>query len=446
MQPPLPQVLNPKQSATIYSIAHDVANRLVEPEVAAILAKRAQAQTSYPRSVHWQPYAVSQGNAGLAIMFGYLDACFPNEGWDVAGHGQLELAAGAAEGATQLPLGLFTGLSGLGFAAWSLSRMGTRYQQLLGTLESTLVPGVRAETNQFLRQRAGLSVHQYDLISGLCGVGAYLLCRHDKPAMAMALTRVLSCLIDMADEKGGVPGWYTPAHLLDEGVRGQFPSGYLNCGLAHGIPGPLALLSLSHHAGVRLAGLREAIDTFACWLIDHCLYDAWGVNWPIAVPAAWPNGQAGGDTNDAPSPSRAAWCYGSPGVARTLWLAGEALDNRQYREVALAAMEAVYRRPIMERRIDSPGFCHGVAGLLQITLRFAQDTQLPVFVDAARALTEQLVALYEPGAVLGYRQLELGGRQVDQPGLLDGAPGVIIPLLAVATRMDPFWDRLFLLT
>jgi hypothetical protein len=127
-------------------------------------------------------------------------------------------------------------------------------------------------------------------------------------------------------------------------------------------------------------------------------------------------------------------------------LAGQALDHSGYRELALAAMEAVYRRPLTERRIDSPTFCHGVAGLLQITLRFAQDTQRALFMEAAGRLAEQLLSSYALDSRLGYRSLEPGGQQVDQPGLLDGASGVPLVLLAAATAVEPAWDRLFLLS
>jgi hypothetical protein len=109
-------------------------------------------------------------------------------------------------------------------------------------------------------------------------------------------------------------------------------------------------------------------------------------------------------------------------------------------------MEAVYRRPLHVRRIDSPTFCHGVAGLLQITFRFAHETGLPQFTEAARALYEQLLSLYEPDSLLGYYSLEPGGNRVDQPGLLDGVPGVVLALLAAATSVEPTWDRLFLLS
>jgi hypothetical protein len=47
--------------------------------------------------------------------------------------------------------------------------------------------------------------------------------------------------------------------------------------------------------------------------------------------------------------------------------------------------------------------------------------------------------------MLGYRSWEPSGRKIDQPGLLDGAPGVLLVLLAASTTWEPRWDRAFLL-
>ena len=80
-----------------------------------------------------------------------------------------------------------------------------------------------------------------------------------------------------------------------------------------------------------------------------------------------------------------------------------------------------------------------------MTLRFANDTGLPDIADAAVAVTEQLLALHEPESLAGYRIIEPGGGRVDSPGLLDGAPGVVLTLLAAATDVEPGWDRAFLL-
>jgi lantibiotic biosynthesis protein len=432
---------------TAVAVAQEVAARLRDREQIEAAYMAAARQTAFPQSVYWAPHSIAQGDAGLALMCGYLDACFPDEGWDATAHQYLTLAARGAQQSGYLATGMFGGLSGFAFAAWSLSRQGTRYKKLLAAIEPTLLSQTVELADTLSRQKQSVSVGQFDLISGLSGVGAYLLCRREHQKPAAALRAVLRGLIALTSEDEGIPRWHTPAHLMsDEEKRLRlYPNGNLNCGLAHGIPGPLGLMALAVCSGVEVDGLKETIDRVASWLSQKRVDDAWGVNWPTAMPLA-PDGKAAAEPPPSAEPSRSAWCYGSPGVARALWFAGEALDNPEYRELAVEAMKAVYRRPVWERRIDSPTFCHGVAGLLQITLRFANDTGLPLFAEAAGTLSEQLLSLHDPDSLLGYYSLEPGGQRVDQPGLLDGAPGVVLVLLAAATDVEPNWDRLFLLS
>jgi hypothetical protein len=449
LRPAWQPVLPPDLAAAAIGVARDVSVRLRDPGQIDAAAAAAVEQTAFPRGIHWQPYSIAQGYAGLAITCGYLDQCFPSEAWDRVGRTYLTLAGHGAEASSHLPAGLWSGLSGLTFTAWYLSRQGTRYRKLLATLEEALLPQVFAIVGNVEHQRGGVSVGLFDLISGLSGIGAYLLCRikEDERAGA-ALEAVVRALIGLSHADADLPRWYTPAHLLgDEKLIDAYPHGNLNCGLAHGVPGPLAMLSLAHSHGVRASGLPDAIERLADWLVDHRCDDAWGINWPNAVALELDASTLKtGSAAAAPyGPSRTAWCYGSPGIARALWLAGEALDCAAYRDLAVRSMEAVYRRPRAERQIDSPTFCHGVAGLMQITLRFAHDTGLPLFRDMACALGEQLLSLFEPTTRLGYYSLEPGGRRVDQPGLLDGAPGVPLVLLAAATTQEPHWDRVFLL-
>src|SRR5690242_6229984 len=103
---PWKSILEPGQAATAVDIALEVATRMRERnQVETAIAAAAQ-QTAFPKSIHWQPYGVAQGYAGLAIMCGYLDACFPNQDWDVIGHRYIELAARAAEQQPYLPVGM----------------------------------------------------------------------------------------------------------------------------------------------------------------------------------------------------------------------------------------------------------------------------------------------------------------------------------------------------
>lgn len=432
-------VLDDPRRAAAVDAARDVATRVTDHRRVAEAIAAARAQTRFPTSVHWEPGSVAQGDAGLALLCAYADRCFPDEGWDAAGHDFLASAAAQAE-RTALGPSLYGGLAGLGFVASQLGRSGTRYTRMLESVDAALAPQAAGLADTLDRQEHGVAVGLFDAISGLAGVGAHLLVRRGRPHVDAALARALEALVGLTRASAaGPPRWFTPAELMfDEATAAMYPDGHLNCGLAHGIPGPLALMALAHRQGVDVPGLRDAIARIATWLHEHRANDAWGVNWPtmVALP---------GQTAAANEPSRAAWCYGSPGVARALWLAGTALDDERSTSLAAEAMRAVYRRPVHERQIDSPTFCHGVAGLLQITLRFAHDTGDAVFADAAADLTDQLLTAYDADRLLGFCSLEPGGNAVDQAGLLDGAPGVALVLLAAATDAEPTWDRLFLL-
>ena len=436
--------LDSDRASAAIAVARDGASRVADPELLITAIEAASRQTAFPETFGWTPFAVAEGDAGLALMCGYLDAYLPGEGWDRSAHGFLTRAVRAAEAVPSLPLGLFSGLSGLAFVAAALSRGGTRYQRLLDGLDDALLVRVAALAEAIRQTRGGIAVGQFDAISGLSGVGAYLLCRRERSPARATLQVVLSTLVALAGLDDGVPRWHTPQHLMaDEAMAREHPSGSLNCGLAHGIPGPLALMALALRDGVEVPGQRAAMRRVADWLVKHRVDDEWGVNWPSAAPVQSPRLAASHRT--VLRPTRSAWCYGSPGVARALWLAGEALGEPRLCALAVEAFEAVCRRPRDARHIDSPTFCHGVAGLLQITLRFSNDTGKLAFAQAVGALAEQLLDAYQPDRLLGYYSLEPEGNWVDRPGLLDGAAGVVMVLLSAATDVEPAWDRLFLI-
>jgi hypothetical protein len=134
-------------------------------------------------------------------------------------------------------------------------------------------------------------------------------------------------------------------------------------------------------------------------------------------------------------------------VAAALRLAGDALGGAgaRYRDLASAALSAAVARPAEVARADSATFCHGRAGLLAVTATFARATGDEGFRRAAAAIAAELVDRFDPAAPLGYRDREAGGRLVDQPGLLTGAPGVALALVGAAAPAEPGWARLFLL-
>jgi hypothetical protein len=428
--------------AAMQRVALEVASRLTEPaRVEAALEAARRRRGSNP-SVPWRDHGTANGYAGLSVFFGGLDRCFPMAGWDVTAHAHLRRAIEGVEVGGPLSLSLFDGLSGVVFACGYLSRGGTRYRKALAALDSQLLPRATAAADRLRSRGGGVAVEEFDLISGLTGVAAALLTRGSDPDARAVLENVLNALATLVDSESELPRWHTPTHLAHDGLRRSYPNGVLNCGLAHGIAGPLALLALATQADIPVEDGVAAMDRIVSWLLGHRVDDSCGVNWP----GVWPIRDAGSsETADRPKPSHAGWCYGSAGVARSLWLAGRVLRREDACDLAVAAMEAIQKRSPEHRGLASATFCHGVAGLFSITLLFAEETGLSSFARMAEGLGDELLSLYSTDTPLCYSSVEANGVRVDHPGLLDGAPGVALVLASAAAGGAMGWERLFAL-
>ena len=118
---------------------------------------------------------------------------------------------------------------------------------------------------------------------GLTGLGAYLLLRDSGNEL---LTSVLTYLVRLteplpADDQLGntVPGWWTLDQPTTQ-IHESLTSGHANNGMAHGIAGPLALLSLAKRRRITVQGHDEAIERICHWL------DMWRQATPAG--AWWP--------------------------------------------------------------------------------------------------------------------------------------------------------------
>ena len=180
--------LPPALASPAKRVVRDLAGRLRDQQRVGLAVAAAPTQTAFPLAVRWLAPTLGQGDAGIAMTCAYLDACWADEGWDRVGHNYLTTAAVAAEGLPQLSPAMFGGLAGLAFAAWSLSRGATRYRNLLATLDDALLPQVTAQANGLAWPTMdGMPFGQFDVISGLAGIGAYLLLRCEQPGALAAL-------------------------------------------------------------------------------------------------------------------------------------------------------------------------------------------------------------------------------------------------------------------
>ncbi|GAA1152613.1 lanthionine synthetase C family protein [Streptomyces hebeiensis] len=284
---------------------------------------------------------------------------------------------------------------------------------------------------------------EFDAIRGLTGYGAYLLRRNPGSSTMRAVLDYCVRLTEPITHHGEtLPGWWTetgPSGSSDD----RFPGGHANTGMAHGIGGVLALLALAARNGSVTDGHHAALRTILTWL------DRWkqradgGPVWPY-----WVTQDELRTGRLAPSaPRRPSWCYGTAGLARAQQLAALALGDTRRQADAENALVAALTDPEQLKATTDNGLCHGFAGLAHAAARTADDAHPSTAGKLRAAIPALLAAVIPPGTVPELVATALIQDEEGGPGLLDGAAGIALALLAPSTAAPPqsAWDACLLI-
>ena len=275
---------------------------------------------------------------------------------------------------------------------------------------------------------------EYDLISGLTGLGAYHLFRHGSAGSGMTAA-VLCYLVALAEpvRKDGeaLPGWWSgtgPAGTPNP----AWPGGHLNLGMAHGGAGILALLSGAMRVGIQVDGHGKAVSEL-CATFDRYRQGSSARPWWPAMISLSEHRQG---RTSRERQARPSWCYGTPGQARAQQLAGLALNDRERMRVAEHALAGCVLNRQVACLLTDASLCHGWAGVVQTLWRATSDALDP------RPLQ---IALRE--ARQGMED-QLARRGPASSGLLEGTSGTLLTQndLSRVGSESPAWDACLLLT
>ena len=275
----------------------------------------------------------------------------------------------------------------------------------------------------------------YDVINGVTGLGLFGLER----AYAGRGTRIVELAIEqlaaMSTEKDGGRTWWTdPAWMIPE-TREVFPHGYHNMGIAHGVPGAVALLAMALERGITPERTRALLDGSVAWLLANRLPPELQTKTTAVFPYHQEELAAG--THEG---TRVAWCYGDPGVAISLLLAGRAAGVAAWEEAGLHAARVAATRPFKDTGVIDAGICHGSAGLAHLFNRLWQATGDERFAEVARRWVEHTIGLRGDKGIGGYQAWKADHFE-DTTGYLTGATGIGLALAATIATTPPDWDR-----
>jgi lantibiotic modifying enzyme len=371
------------------------------------------------------------GAAGLALLFAYLAEVRAIAEDEAAARHWLGQALRAVS-EVEVPASLYGGLTGV---AWVAAHLGERFPEL-----ATLA--IQDEIDEVLLEHLSRSPwpDTYDLISGLVGFGVYALERGPQAATAVAcLERVIDRLAETAERRPEGIAWESRSEWLPPDVREERPPRYYDLGLAHGIPGVIALLGSACAAGVATDKARPLLDGAARWLM---------VRRAMVGTDGFPYHVAPGSPSE---PARLAWCYGDPGVAAALLLAARCVGEPSWERAALAVARRAAERPPDEAGVVDASLCHGAAGLGHLFNRMYQATGEPRLRKAAQFWFQRTLEMRHPDRGIAGFAAWGGGRKdspdwTDDPGLLTGAAGIALALLAAVTPIEPAWDRVLLVS
>jgi hypothetical protein len=377
---------------------------------------------------------LADGNAGQAIFHTYLgqsgESIAVSEGGHLAAARQCLQRAIAAIADRTARASLFSGLTGVGFA---LAHLGAHLQL---SVDTKAFGDDLAEIDAALLEHIGESPWQddYDLISGLVGYGVYALERLPARQASACLERIVARLADTAEQRpDGLTWWTNPCFLVAERSR-EYPNGFYNLGLSHGVPGVIGLLARVGAAGVAVNESRRLLNGAVDWLLAQ------------DCDAGFPAWIAPGES---PRSARLAWCYGDPGVAVSLDIAARCCDEPAWEQKALAIARRAADRALDRAGVVDAGLCHGAAGLGHVFNRLFQATGESWLADASRGWLEQAMAMGQCGhGVGGFQAWSLGEEGVmawvTDSGLLTGAAGIALAFLAAITEIEPNWDRMLM--
>nr|WP_172692225.1 lanthionine synthetase C family protein [Paeniclostridium sordellii]AUO31847.1 hypothetical protein [Paeniclostridium sordellii] len=331
--------------------------------------------------------------------------------------------------------GLYGGLSTVAFSVYMVSKKYPYYEKSLKRLNEIIVE-ITYKLIEDIENRDSLTMDDYDIISGTSGIAIYLSLFKDE-YITKCIMRINEYLVSIIKEKEVygelVPGMHITSEnqYLDEDKE-FYKKGNFNLSLAHGMCSPLVALSISYELGIIVDKQRESIEYILDILDKFKIENEESMSWIGMISFEEFTNFNSSLYEFQP---RASWCYGTPGIARSIYLASRAINDNFKLEISKKAFNYLCKSEGIDKwQLTSPTICHGFSGMIAILKLMLIDEKNDMYLSPLKSAIESTIAFYDSQNKYLFKNIEDYGDRIEHEDKLDflvGTSGVILSLLFV---------------
>ncbi|MSU02285.1 lanthionine synthetase C family protein [Tissierella pigra] len=351
-------------------------------------------------------------------------------------------------------ISLFGGLCDTGFATYLLNKNTGHYGKFLDSINKLIFNYIKQYLDYCNSNFNELTMQHYDIISGLAGMGYYMLLIHKNEQENELLHDVMRYLIKLSGkhlvEKEMIPNWHIKSrNQIRNDEKLKFPKGNFNFGLAHGIAGPMVTLSKAYSQGEILEGHGEAIESFIEEYKNYSITSQDGsIFWPTQLSF---EDYIAGVANDELRPRIASWCYGNIGISRSLYVASKNIGDEKMMKFSFENIEKIALMNILDYNLESPILCHGYAGLLSILNLTYKETKNDNIKNGMYKIIDELLSLYVEESRFGFKNKEtlyedgkIVKRATENNSFMEGTSGIVLSLISIVKDKTDFENHLII--
>lgn len=421
--------------------------RLADEETVRASVHQVKTHSNYPTA--WEPNSLAMGLLGNATLFLTLhgSGIGTSHDWKNLADELLESCAEEIVKCESNPDSLFGGLGGALLTYVLATVNDPKWRRVAKMTAENFADQML--TLDPLPDEGNISDSDYDIINGRAGalVSISIASQQfpESNVIRAAQNQVFDDIYELLCRGKTLADttWIHPLYYPHEDYIKEFPSGYFNMGVAHGLPGLLIALTSANVAGRRATQRLQLITGLAKILLDSALKDGLGLTWPSGYSRdRWPP-----ETTSLPALGTPnAWCYGAPGVAVALSRAGQSLGDKRLIQCARVAMQSALNRTIATGSLESisPTFCHGLSGILACSISVL-GLPLPRNNSSNQhKIAACILSKADEDYPLIFQDLEEPDQHLDNPTVIQGAAGIALTLtLFQGKHHTPGWQNLF---